>query len=841
MKAPISWLRELVSLPENLTTAELAAAFTRAGLNVERIETIGGEVSGPVVVGRVLSLNPEPQKNGKTINWCRVDVGDEHNEPETTAEDGSTIPAGRGIVCGAHNFVVGDLVVVALPGAVLPGDFAIAARKTYGHVSDGMICAADELGVGEDHSGIIVLPTQIDGQPLAPGMAAMPLLGGGDEVLELDITPDIGYCLSLRGLAREAAQATGVAFTDPYGAPRPAEVADGQPVRIESPNCSSFVALTVTGVDPQAPSPDWMKQRLERSGMRSISLPVDVTNYVMLESGQPLHAYDADRLTGEIVVRQANPGEKLVTLDDATRTLVADDLLITDGSGPIGLAGVMGGQSTEVGEQTSNIVLEAAHFDPLAIGRTHRRHKLPSEASRRFERGVDPAVGYAAARRAAELLVEFGGGTLQDAQTVVGQVPAMPGQRIAADLPARILGTHVSPQQVTEILTASGVQVSAAGESLDLVPPTWRPDLADPYDYVEEVGRKIGLDTIQGIVPTAPIGRGLSPAQQGRRAVLRAIAQLGFVELISLPFVSEQEIARIAPEADDPRRDLVKLANPLDDTHGHLRSSLLPGLFQAVSRNTSRSQDDLALFEVGRVFLQGSPTPAPRPSVEDRPSDSDVAALQAALPQQPSMVGGAVTGNWLPAGWQGSAVKADWTHVVALAEAAAATLGVRITRRNAAVSPWHPGRCAELLVDGEVFGCAGELHPQVVKDFGLPERTCAVEFDLDALLAAAPGAGQISPLSSFPLAKEDVALVVDESVAAEELRLALVEGAGELLESCQLFDIYRGPQIGDGKKSLAYALHFRGADKTLKDTESAAARDAAVQLAGERFGAVQRA
>ncbi|MEL4503911.1 phenylalanine--tRNA ligase subunit beta [Luteococcus sp. H138] len=840
MKAPVSWLRELVSLPDDLTTDQLAAALTRAGLNVERVETIGGEVCGPVVVGRVLTMSPEPQKNGKTINWCRVDVGDEHNEPAGTDKDGTELPAGRGIVCGAHNFAPGDLVVVALPGAVLPGDFAIAARKTYGHVSDGMICAADELGVGEDHSGIIVLPTELDGRPLTPGMEAMPLLGGGEAVLDVDVTPDVGYCLSLRGLAREAAQATGVRFTDPYGRPRPGTSTDGHPVRIETPNCSTFVALTVTGIDPSAPSPQWMVQRLERSGMRSISLAVDVTNYVMLESGQPLHAYDADKLTGEIVVRQATPGETLVTLDDVTRTLGDDDMLITDGSGPIGLAGVMGGQNTEVTEQTTNIVLEAAHFDPLAIGRTHRRHKLPSEASRRFERGVDVAVGHAAARRAADLLVEFGGGTLQAAETVVGEVLAMPQQHIAADLPARILGTEVSREQVIDILTASGVHVTAMADSLTLVPPTWRPDLVDPYDYVEEVGRKIGFDVIQGIVPTAPIGRGLSKAQQGRRAVLRAIANLGFVELISLPFVSEEQIARIAPDADDPRRDLVKLANPLDDTHGHLRSSLLPGLFQAIARNTSRSQDDLALFELGRVFLKGEPTPAPRPSVAQRPSAADLAGLQAALPQQPVMVGGVVSGTWAGAGWQGPAVKADWTHVVALAEAAAAAVGARITRRNAAVTPWHPGRCAELLVNGEVFGCAGELHPQVIKAFGLPERTCAVEFDLEVLLEAAPGAGSIAPLSSFPLAKEDVALVVDESVAAEELRRALVEGAGELLESCQLFDIYRGPQIGDGKKSLAYSLHFRGADKTLKDTESAAARDAAVKLAAERFGAALR-
>ena len=841
MRASVSWLKSLVELPEGITTAQLSAAFTRAGLNVERIETVGGDVSGPVVVGRVLQFTPEQQKNGKTINWCRIDVGPEHNEPAITLEDGTELPAGRGIICGAQNFVVDDLVVVALPGAVLPGDFQIAARKTYGHISDGMMCAVDELGLGEDHAGIIILPTAVDGTPVVPGMDAMALLGAGDEVLEIDVTPDIGYCLSMRGLAREAAQAFDVAFTDPYaGSARPSGAA-GQPVRIETSNCANFVALSINGIDPAAPSPSWMTRRLEAAGMRSISLAVDVTNYVMLESGQPLHAYDADRLSGGIVVRQAVPGETLVTLDDVTRTLVHDDMVICDGSGPIGLAGVMGGQTTEVTTETRNIVLEAAHFDALAIGRAHRRHKLPSEASRRFERGADPALPYAAAHVAAKLMAELGGGQVQSDETFVGAIPEMPVQTIDSSLPSRILGTDVAEERVVQILAASGVEVVADGSSLRLVPPTWRPDLVDPYDYVEEIGRKIGFDTIEGVVPRAPLGRGLTAVQQGRRAVLHAIAGTGFTELISLPFVSEEEVATLVPDATDPRRAMVKLANPLDGTHAFLRPTLLPGLLAAVLRNTSRSNDDLALFECGTVFGAGSGSVAPRPSVLSRPSDDELAGLEAALPEQARAVAGVVCGNWLPAGWRGAAVKADWTHVVALAEAAAAAIGVTLTRRAVQVSPWHPGRCAELLVGDVSIGCAGELHPSIVKALGLPERTCAVEFDLDRLMSTIPAAGTIGSLSSFPLAKEDVALVVDESVAAADVRAALVAGAGELLESCALFDIYRGPQVGEGKKSLAYSLHFRGDGRTLTDAEAAEARTAAIAVAAERHGAVLRA
>lgn len=823
MRVAQSWLTEILqrATPDwEVTPEELDAGFVRVGLEVEELDTLEA-IDGPLVVGKVVSIT-ELTEFKKPIRFCQVEVG----EPEP-----------RGIVCGARNFNEGDLVVVALPGAVLPGGFEIATRKTYGQVSDGMICSVSELGIGKDHSGILVL----EPGTAEPGADGNELLGLGDTIIELNITPDRGYCFSVRGLTRELACGFDLEYADPASVPAHPAEGEAWPVRLEPESkASRFVMRKITGIDPQAVSPWWLQRRLLLSGVRPISPAVDVTNYVMLESGQPLHAYDADTLSGAIVVRQARPGETLVTLDDASRELVADDMLITDESGPIGLAGVMGGQTTEVTEQTTSIVLEAAHFDPLAIGRTYRRHKLPSEASRRFERGVDVAVQYAAARKAADLLVRFGGGSLAEGETVVGQAPPMPQQHITADLPARILGTAVSREQVIEILTTSGIKVTQLGDSLTLVPPTWRPDLVDPYDYVEEVGRKIGFDQIESILPTAPAGRGLSPAQQGRRTVRRAIADLGFVELISLPFISRDEVEQITHE-DDPRRNLVQLANPLDDTHGCLRSTLLPGLFQAIKRNTSRSNDDLALFEMGTIFGSGRGVAAPRPSVLDRPSDEELAGLEAALPEQATAVAGVVSGNWLPAGWQGPAVRADWTHVVALAEEAARAVGITLTRKQAQVMPWHPGRCVELFANDRSIGVAGELHPSVVKQLGLPERTCAVEFDLGFLLEEAPGIGSIPSLSSFPLAKEDVALVVDESVPAEDLRRALVEGAGELLESCELFDIYRGPQIGEGKKSLAYSLHFRGADKTLKDTESAAARDAAVAVAAERFGALQRA
>ncbi|MDO5735752.1 MAG: phenylalanine--tRNA ligase subunit beta [Propionibacteriaceae bacterium] len=830
MKAPISWLRELVSLPT--TDAEVAAAFTRAGLTVERIDTTGPGITGPLVFGRVLSLVEEPQKNGKTIRYCRVDVGDGLNDAAT-----DEYPASRGIVCGALNFEVGDLVVVVLPGAVLPGDFAVSARKTYGHISDGMICSEQELGLGEDHDGIMVIDPATG---LQPGDDALDALWSSDTVLDMEITTDLGYCLSMRGLAREAAIAAGVSFRDPYDHTMPEAITAGHPVVLESERCTSFVALGIEGFDPEAPTPAWMAQRLRASGVRSISLPVDVTNYVMLESGQPLHAYDAAKLQGPIRVRLASEGETVRTLDDTVRTCTADDLLITDDSGAIGMAGVMGGLDTEVTPATTSIVLEAAHFDAASVSRTFRRHGLASEASKRFERTVDPGLPYAAALRAADLLVEHGGGQRLLLETVVGEVPERHRINLRAGLVAAVLGAPVETHESIRILEASGCQVTAMGDSLTVLAPTWRNDLREPYDVVEEVGRKYGYDRIGLRIPVPPVGGGLTRIQRSRRAAMSAVASAGFTEVLSLPFIAKSELDRLSLPAEDPRRRLVRLANPLSDTHPYLRTSLLPGLFAAVAKNTSRSLSDLALFEHGAVFLNTDGGAVPHPDVTQRPTDEDLSGIESALPEQPEMLAALVCGDWIAAGWHGDAVEADWTHAVAFAETAAAAVGVRLTRRNAEMMPWHPGRCAELSVDGTVLGYAGELHPEVIAAFALAPRTCAVEFTLTALLAAAPHGGTISALSAFPLAKEDVALIVDEHAAAADVQDALVEGAGELLEEIVLFDVYRGDQVGEGKKSLAFALRFR-ADRTLKDAETARARQAAVAAAAERFGAVQRA
>ena len=781
----------------------------------------------PLAIGKVLAYEVEVHSNGKSIRWCQVDVGP-HND-----DSGS-----RSVVCGAHNFEVGDVVVVALPGTVLPGGFGISARKAYGHVSDGMICSAKELGLGDDHTGILVL----DEPDLKPGSDAVPVLQLREEVLDIAVTPDRGYCLSIRGIAREAAQALAVAFTDPVDRLVPAETVDGYPVELQSEACPLFVALTVTGIDPDRLSPRWLARRVQLAGMRSISLAVDITNYVMLETGQPIHAYDADLLDGTIVVRKAVEGEKLTTLDDVVRPLHPDDLLITDASGPIGLAGVMGGATTELSLRTRNVVIEAAHFDAMTIARTSRRQKLSSEASRRFERGVDPEASYAAARRVAELLVAHAGGTVLPEETVRGAVPPRPSTTIADSLPARILGTDIDHSSVVRLLEAIGAAVTDGGERLQITPPSWRPDLNDPYDYVEEVGRLIGFDAIEPVVPTAPVGRGLTTSQRARRAINLALASRGFVEVLSFPFASATDLDLMGVPADDRRRRLNKIVNPLSEASPYLRTSMLPGLFAAVARNRSRGTDDLALFEAGSVFFANDPLlAAPRPPVTQRPSAEELAALDRALGQQPRHLGAVLTGQWVPDGWDGPGSPAGWQQAIAFVEAAASAIGLRLDRRAAEHPPWHPGRCAEfLLPTGEGIGYAGELHPEICAAFGLPARAAAAEIDLDALIAAAPAAGEVPTISGFPVAKEDVALIVDEDVPAAAVERALRAGAGPLLESISLFDLYAGPQIGEGKKSLAYALRFRAPDRTLTDAEAAEARDAAVAAAAERTGAVQR-
>ncbi len=847
-RVPMAWLGDHVELPTDLTVEQLALDLVRVGIEDEAIH--GAAVTGPLVVGRVLEYADEPQKNGKTIRWCQVDVG-QHD-----ADDG----APRGIVCGAHNFAVGDLVVVALPGAVLPGPFAITARKTYGHVSDGMICSVRELGIGEDHDGILVLATL--GLDAEPGADAKALLGLGEAVLEVNVTPDRGYCFSMRGLAREYALSTGAAFTDrglprSEAEPRPAgggfavELDDAAPVE-GRPGCDRFVAQVVRGVDAAAPSPAWLRQRLEQAGMRAISLAVDVTNYVMLDLGQPLHAYDLATLTGPIVVRRATVGERLVTLDDVERELDPEDLLITDSTGGtrgkriLGLAGVMGGADSEVSATTTDVLLEGAHFDPISIARTSRRHRLSSEASKRFERGVDPRLQRVAVQRAAELLVELGGGTIEAAVTDVDETLAAPPVRFDLAQPARVVGVDYSSDEVVETLESLGARVSPSDTDgiVEVLAPSWRPDLLTGVDLVEEVARLRGYEQIDSLVPTAPAGRGLTVGQRARRRIASSLVEDGFVEVLSYPFVSPSAHDALGLPDDDARRRALRLANPLADTHPELRTNLLVTLLETARRNVGRGLGDLALFETGLVTRPeaGAP-PAPSLPLAQLPSDAELAALHAAVPAQPRRLAGVLTGMREAAGWAGPGRAADHTDAIGAVLRVASAIGVEVeVVADPDHAPWHPGRCARVtLADGTLVGHAGELHPRVLASLELPARTSAFEIDVDVLLAAVPAEPlQAVPVSAFPLAKEDFAFIVDAAVTAASLRSVVAEAAGELAEDVREFDVFTGTQVGEGKKSIALAVRLRAADRTLSADDVAQVRARIVAAATERLGATLR-
>jgi phenylalanyl-tRNA synthetase beta chain len=832
MRLPYSWLRDVIAAGApgwEPHADELEQTLIRIGHEVEEVITVG-PVSGPLRIGRVTEIE-ELTDFKKPIRAVKADVGE--TEP-------------RDIVCGATNFAVGDLVVVALPGTVLPGDFTIATRKTYGRTSDGMICSVAELNLGTDHSGILVLPPGT----AQPGAPAADVLGLDDVVFHLAITPDRGYCLSVRGMAREIACAYDLEFVDPADVRALPVEGEALPVTIEGgTGVVRFGLRPVTGIDPTAVSPWWMQRRLLLSGIRAISPAVDVTNYVMLELGHPMHAHDRSLITGGFTVRFAEPGETVVTLDDIERTLDPRDVLIVDDVATAAIGGVMGAGTTEVRDTTTDLMLEAAVWDPAAVSRTQRRLHLASEAGRRYERTVDPAISVAALDRAATLLADIAGGTIEPKLTDWrGDPPredwSQPPVSMAVNLPDRTAGVDYAKGTTRRRLTQIGAVVVTEGDRVTATPPSWRPDLRQPADLVEEVLRLEGLEIIPSVLPQAPAGRGLTPVQKRRRAIGKSLALGGYVEILPTPFLPAGVFDQWSLPADDARRRTTRVLNPLESDRPQLATTLLPGLLEALGRNVSRGAVDVALYAIAQVVEPTSETRAvERIPNERRPTDDEIATLDASLPRQPQHVGVVLAGLREPAGpWgQGRPVEAaDAFEAVRVIGRAA---GVELTLRAAQYLPWHPGRCAEVVIgedrNGLVVGHAGQLHPAVVERSGLPRGTCAVELDLDAIpITEALPAPVVSP---FPAVFQDLSLIVGEDVAAQKVVEAVRDGAGELLEDVRLFDVYTGPQIGDGRKSVTLALRFRAGDRTLTEDEASAARDAAVKTAAERVGAIARA
>jgi phenylalanyl-tRNA synthetase beta chain len=831
MRIPISWLREFVEVPDGATADDILAALVAVGFEEEDVHISG--VTGPVVVGLVLSVVSEPQTNGKTINWCQVDVG--------TAEP-------RGIVCGAHNFAAGDKVVVTLPGAVLPGPFPIAARKTYGHVSDGMIASVRELGIGDEHDGILRLETL--GLDPEPGTDAIALLGLDDFAVEINVTPDRGYAFSIRGVAREYSNSTGAKYTDPAlrvpvvelsGTEFPVVIDDRAPVR-DRAGVNVFITRVVTGVDATRPTPAWMVSRLELAGIRSISLIVDITNYVMWELGQPIHGYDLDKLAGGITVRRADAGETLVTLDDQKRELHSEDLLITDDSGPIGLAGVMGGASTEITAGTKRVLIEAANFDPTSVARSARRHKLPSEASKRFERGVDPKVATPAANRVVELLVELAGGTADSlGSNLDNSLPSAPIDLRDAYIPG-LIGVNYTDSEIVGSLEKVGATIEAGQDILIVTPPTWRPDLIDQATLAEEVARIIGYDRIPSVLPVAPPGRGITRVQRLRRSLAAALAAGGLTEVISYPFQSRAQVdefgGTVAGEVP-----AMRLVNPLDAETPFLRTTLLPGMVEIARRNLSRGLTNLALFEIGIVFQPvagASYATDSLPGGTAHPGENALAELNGSIPPQPWHVATMFLGDAIDKQPSLPAVPSGLSDALASVAQIGQALAVDIRIASGSHHALHPGRTAELLVGNRSVGFAGELLPSLADQLDLPRTVAVAELDLDSLIELSRVHVTATGIVTMPAATQDLSLVVATDVPAGDVLATVTEGAGGLLERAVLVDDYRGTGLLDGHKSLTFALRFRAADRTLTAAEASEAKNAAVALAAKRHGATVR-
>ena len=814
MRAPKTWISEFVTLPSNITDQEIADALVRVGFEVEEIILQGSDLTGPLVVAKVLAIE-ELKEHKKPIRYVELDCG-----------EGSS----RFVICGAQNFAVGDLVVASLPGAILPGGFAISARETYGRTSNGMICSSRELGLGEDHSGIIVLPED----SAKPGTEAIELLQIKDTIFDVAVNPDRGYALSIRGIAREIAAALGLAFKDPAqfkfdltenGTPVTAKISAGAQV---------MYLRTLQNFDPRASSPLWMRRRIEKCGMRSISLAVDVTNYVMMELGQPLHAFDADQINGGLEIRSAGSSKKLTTLDGVERTLNPDDLVVADSKNVLALAGTMGGADSEITDKTTRIAVEAVRFDAISIAKNARQHKLSSEASRRFERGVDPTLAEISSARAATLLIQLGGAKYVGT-SVSGKPEFLPTIDLDPNYVSKRIGLEISAATVKEKLELVGCKVEGA-KTFKVTPPTWRTELFTPADLSEEVARNIGYDKIPSVLPPRKALAQLTPNQKRRRVLAQSLVSRGYAEILNFPFVSREVIDQMGFVG--ARAESYKIANPMSEDQPYLRPHLLPGLLEAARRNYSRGFKSFALFELGDIFRKSIDlVDGIFPVTGKRPSDKEIEAIFNSVPTQLSFLCGVLVGQIHSENWQSKARSYDWSDAIAAVEVLLNLLGLEYKIERSDLAPWHPGRCAEFIVAGKAVAHAGELHPRVVADFALPERACAWGINLDAL----PASPLVSPkpVGVMPAAVQDIALIVDSSVSAAELMAVLVEGAGELLESIELFDRY--DKIGEGKISLAFTLTFRAPERTLKSEEVSAAREAAAALALERCGATVRA
>ena len=796
MRVSLEWLKDYIDI--DMTPQELADALSMSGTAVDRVHTLGGGVTG-VVVAAVVEVKTHP--NADALHLAVVD-------------DGETL---REIVCGAPNVRAGMKSPFAREGAVLPAVSAKPLKKARirGVESAGMLLSAAELGISDDHTGILELA---ENAPL--GADVHEILPLEDVVLELEITPNRPDCMSVVGVAREVSALTGAPLKLP-----PVDLDESGPavdtlakVILEDPQgCPRYTARVVMGVK-MGPSPVWMQRRLAAAGMRPISNVVDVTNYVLLELGQPLHAFDLDLLADStIIVRRAAAGEPMRTLDGVDRQLDPASLVITDPSGPVAIAGIIGGEDSEVTEGSTNILIESAHFDPTSILLTSKRLGIRTEASARFERGVDPGGTAFAAARAARLMNDLAGG-----RVAAGEIDAYPREIVRATVEMRperankVLGTEIAAERMADILTRLGGVVER-GETLKVTVPTFRRDLEREIDLVEEVARTYGFDLIGATVPGGGgPSAGLTDRQRLEKKMMTALTAQGLSQVVTYSFMDPGDLDLLEIGAHDERRDVVTLLNPIAETGECMRTTLLPGLLRVALGNVNRGNKDLALFEAGRSFIsQGA----------------------GVLPVERDTIGLLLMGELYPAGWARASEPCDFFDLKGVVEGVAGALNIEGLEFADAGEPFlAPGRGSTVLIAGKQAGYIGRIHPRVAAAFDLEGDVYAGELSTGALLAAT-SEPVYAPVGRFPNVKVDVAAVVDEGVRASVVEGAIIASAGQALVSVRLFDVYRGPQIAAGKKSLAYALEFGSSEGTLTDEQAHRRLDAVVRALQKELGA----
>ncbi|HEX9824520.1 MAG TPA: phenylalanine--tRNA ligase subunit beta [Actinomycetota bacterium] len=772
MKVPVSWLRE--HCPTDLTPEEIAVVLTEHGVEVDRILRPWQGLSG-VLVAKVLEVTDHP--NSEKLCLARIDAGGEE----------------RRVVVGVRNMVRGDLVPYAPPGATLPGlDGPLEQKTIRGETSDGMLCSPKELGLSADHSGILILAglAQAD----QPGRDLVELLHLNEAVLDIEVHPNRPDLLSVVGVARELAAATSgelrpLDSTVNEGEEKASEAATVEVLDLE--RCPRYLARVIRGVRI-GPSPLHVQVRLTACGMRPLSNVVDATNYVLLEMGQPMHPFDLAKLRGPgIVVRRAAGGEVLVTLDEVERELTDEDLVIADTERGVAIAGIMGGGDTEVGEGTNDVLLESAHFQPTGVLRTARRLGLKTEASIRFERGIDPEGVAPAAARAARLIAAWSGGTVLSGEIGVGEVPSRRTVSVRPSRATLLLGVETTTADVTGAMARLRLPAREAGEVVDVEVPGSRVDLEIEADLIEEIGRMRGYANLPSTLPGVRQAGGLTAEQRGGRLLRDALVRAGLHEVWSLSFASERDLALF----EDDRRSGVAIANPISEEERFLRSSLLPGLLRAAAVAASNRQS-IRLFESGHVTRAGT----------DAPIEQDVVAAL-------------VTG---PAGegWPAERREHDYLDAKGALERLMAEVGVADwSVGDAPGAPYHPGRSAAVLLDGKPIGEIGELHPSVAHAYGLEGRVAVFELRTEPLVVRAGAPGALRSFSRFPPARRDVAFLVDRPVPAGAVRDAIADAGAELLDRVVLFDVFEGDPLPEGKKSLAFTLDFRAPDRTLTDDE----------------------